>query len=353
MKDDRHWMRRALALAERGAGRTSPNPLVGAVVVRDDQVLAEGWHEALGGAHAEPAALARLDPGRAAGATLYVNLEPCCHHGRTPPCTDAVLAAGLDRVVVGIQDPNPAVAGKGLAILRAAGLAVDVGVEADACRALNGGYLKRIATGLPRVWLKAGCTLDGRITDHAGRSEWITGPGARAHGHGLRDRLDAILVGSATLLSDDPSLNCRLEGGRDPLPVVLDSDLRCPADAKVLTAGRRSRIYCAPDAPDRPLHADIVRVPRGAGGLDLGAVLRDLASIGVLELLVEGGGRVHRSLLDAGLADRLLLFVAPKVLAGGMGFVGGPPLDLSDACTFTVLDVSTVGGEVLIELEVS
>lgn len=352
MTSDSQWMLQAVAIARRGAGRTSPNPLVGAVIVRDGVVLAEGWHVALGEPHAEAAALANLT-GSAAGATMYVNLEPCCHHGRTPPCSDAVIAAGLARVVVGIEDPNPAVAGKGLAQLRAAGIPVDVGVEADACRDVLGGYLKRVNRGLPRVWLKAGCTLDGRITDHLGASKWITGPGAREHGHRLRDQLDAIMVGSATLFSDDPSLNCRLEGGRDPVPVLLDSGLRCPADAKLLTAGARARIYCAPDAPERDLPADIIRVPRGPGGLDLSAVLQDLAAQGLLEVLVEGGGLVHRSLLDQGLADRLLLFMAPKVLAGGTGFVGGAPRDLADAFTFSLVSVSPIGDEVLIDLEVS
>ncbi len=350
MTTDNHWMARALALAARARGRTAPNPMVGAVVVPDGEVLGEGWHVAPGHPHGEPAALANVQ-GSATGATVYVNLEPCCFHGRTPPCTDALIEAGVARVVVGIEDPFPRVAGQGLARLKAAGIDVQVGVEADACRALNAGYLSRVERGRPRVWLKAGCTLDGRITDHQGRSKWITGPGAREHGHRLRDHLDAILVGSHTLLDDDPSLNCRLDGGRDPLPVVLDSSLRCPPSAKVLTAGRRARIYCASDAPDRDLPADVVRVPRGPGGLDVAAVLADLADQGVNDLLVEGGGRVHRSLLDAGLADRLLLFVAPKVLAGGTGFVGGTPLDLPDAYTFSVVEVSTVGGEVLIELE--
>ncbi len=349
---DASYMRRALALAERGAGRTAPNPMVGAVVVRDGEVLAEGWHTAVGEPHAEPAALAHLG-GRAPGATMYVNLEPCCHYGRTAPCTDAVLAAGVARVVVGVVDPDPRVRGEGLRILREAGVQVDVGVEEEACRELNGGYLKRAERGLPRVWLKAACTLDGRIADATGASQWITGPDARQRVHGLRDRVDAVIVGSGTLLADDPALDTRIDGGRDARPVLLDTELRCPAEARVLTAGLPPWIYCAEDAPERDLAAEVRRVGRSGGGLDLDAVLRDLASEGFIEVLVEGGGQVHRSLLERGLADRLLLFVAPRVLAGGPGFVGGDPRALADAFGFELLSIDRVGTDVLMDLRIT
>ncbi len=351
LNGDSQWMGRALELAARGAGRTAPNPMVGAVVVRDGQLLAEGWHVAVGEPHAESVALAGL-VGTATGATMYVNLEPCCHHGRTPPCTGVVLSAGLERVVVGIEDPDPRVHGRGLQILREAGLQVDIGVEEQACRELNGGYLKRAARGLPRVWLKAACTLDGRIADASGVSQWISGPQARQRVHRMRDRCDAIVVGSGTLKADDPALNTRVEGGRDALPVLLDTELCCPPDARVLTAGRRPRIYCALDAPERGLDADVVRVPRAAEGLDLEAVLRDLAGQGIIEVLVEGGGLVHRTLLEHQLADRLLLFVAPKVLAGGSGFVGGEPRALAEAFGFDLVSVEQIGQDVLLDLEV-
>jgi diaminohydroxyphosphoribosylaminopyrimidine deaminase/5-amino-6-(5-phosphoribosylamino)uracil reductase len=344
-------MRRALALAKRGSGRTAPNPMVGALIVREGAVLSEGWHVSLGQSHGETAALAQLE-GSALGATMFVNLEPCCHHGRTPPCTDAVIASGIANVVVGTVDPDPRVSGRGIALMRAAGIHVSVGIEEAACRALNGGYFKRASTGLPRVWLKAGCTLDGRIADASGASQWITGPQARSHAHRLRDRFDAVMVGSGTLIADDPSLNTRVEHGRDALPVLLDSRLRCPAGAKVLTAGRRPRIYCALDAPERDLPADIVRVPRARGGLDLGSVLRDLAGCGVLDVLVEGGGQVHRALLADELADRLLLFIAPKVLAGGPGFVGGEPLSLGGAFDFQLLQVERFGQDLMLDLAV-
>jgi diaminohydroxyphosphoribosylaminopyrimidine deaminase/5-amino-6-(5-phosphoribosylamino)uracil reductase len=203
----------------------------------------------------------------------------------------------------------------------------------------------------PLVVLKAGITLDGRIADADGRSQWITGPQARMAGHQLRSELGAVMVGSGTLLADDPALNTRIEGGRDALPVILDSNLRIPQDARVLTAGRRPLIFCAPDAPVRSLPADVVRIPRATHGLDLHAVMAELSARGVAGVLVEGGGQVHRSLLDAGMVDRLELFVAPKILAGGSGFVGGQPWSLESAPTFVVVGVAIVGGDVRISME--
>lgn len=348
---DADWMLRCLELARQGEGTVAPNPMVGAVVVRDGEVLAEGYHVAPGLDHAEPAALRKLDFS-APGATMYVNLEPCCHHGRTPPCTDAILRAGIRRVVVGMVDPFPQVAGEGIRLLREAGVEVTVGVEEEACRALNAGYLSSLNLGRPRVWLKAGVTLDGRIADGWGASRWITSDAARARAHQLRARCDAVMVGSGTLLADDPSLNTRLQGGRDALPVVIDSGLRISANAKVLTAGRRPVVFCGPSAPDRPeLAADVVRVGLGEGGLDLAAVLGELDRRGVHNLLVEGGGRLARSLLDAGLVDRLVLFVAPKLLAGGPGFIAGPAIPLADAPEFAVRTLDRVGPDVVIELD--
>ena len=350
-EEDARWMRRCLELAGRARGRTAPNPMVGAVVVRDGEVLGEGYTYPPPGAHGEVAALRRVADAR--GATMYVNLEPCCHHGRTPPCTDAVLAAGIKRVVVGLVDPFPQVRGQGIRILREAGVEVTVGVEEEACRLLNAGFVKAVETGLPYVWLKAGASLDGRIADAGGRSKWITSEEARAEGRRIRDRVDAILVGSGTLLADDPALTTRIEGGHDPLPVILDSGLRCPADARVLRGPRRPVIVCREHAPERALPADILRVPEGVGGLDLDAVMRALVARGVHNVLVEGGGAVHRSLIDAGLADRLLLFLAPTALAGGAGFVGGPPLALADAPRWTLRSVRQVGPDALLDLDLT
>lgn len=348
-EEDAHWMRRCLHLARRAEGRTAPNPMVGSVIVRQGQVLAEGWHEAPGRPHAEPAALARLE-GPPEGATLYVNLEPCCTWGRTPPCTDALLAARIQRVVIGMVDPHPQVNGRGIEILRAAGVDVVVGVEEEACQALNVGFTRVVTRGRPAVWLKAAATLDGRIADHQGRSRWITGPQARGEVHALRDRVDAVLVGSGTLLADDPALTTRgVEGGRDPLPVLLDGGLRVPAAARVLGGMRRPVVYCRADAPARELPADVVRL-HAHGHLPLPEVLADLARRGVNHLLVEGGATIHRAFLDAGVVDRVLLYLAPHLLAAGPSWVGGPPWDLGAGPRLRVDTVSTVGEDLCVQL---
>ena len=346
-------MRRCIELARRGAGRTAPNPMVGAVVVSEGRSLAEGWHGAPGSDHAEPVALKGLPEQRAPGATMYVNLEPCCHHGRTPPCTDYILASGVSRVVVGMVDPDPRVRGEGLRILRGAGIQVDVGIEEAACRDLNLGFIKANEDGLPRVWLKAAATLDGRIADAFGTSRWITGEAARLEGHRMRNRSDAILIGSGTLLADDPALTTRgVQDGRDALRVVLDSDLRCPEDARILREGDRSPLlYCASDAPQRELPATLVRVPRCETGLDLRAVLQDLVQRGVHNVLVEGGGRLLHGLLAEGLADRLLLFLAPRVIAGGTHFVEGAPFKLGEGPAFSLHHTRRLGQDLLLDLQ--
>jgi diaminohydroxyphosphoribosylaminopyrimidine deaminase/5-amino-6-(5-phosphoribosylamino)uracil reductase len=324
--------------------------MVGAMIIRGEEILTEGWHRAPGEAHAEVDALDQLQAD-AAGATMYVNLEPCCHHGRTAPCTDAIIRAGIGRVVVGVIDPDPRMQGKGIAQLEAAGIEVEVGVAEAECRALNEAYFSVLERGRPWVTVKAAITLDGRIADVDGDSQWITGPEARAAGHALRNSHDAVLVGAGTLRADDPSLNTRLDGGRDALPVLLDTDLGCPADAKVLGAGRRPVIYCAQGATSREIPADIVEVPRAETGVALGPVLSDLADRGVHSVLVEGGGKVIRSLLDQGLVDRVELFLGPRILAGGPGWVGGAPFPLAAAPGFTVVATETVGRDAHLTLE--
>ena len=348
---DQDAMRRCLTLADQGRGRTAPNPMVGAVIARDGEVLAEGWHRAPGLAHAEVDALGRVT-GSAEGATMFVNLEPCCHHGRTPPCTDAIIASGIRRVVVGMIDPDPRMQGQGIALLQDAGIAVEVGSEEAACRAQNHAYLSVLERGRPWITVKAAITLDGRIADADGASRWITGEQARQAGHQMRDTHDAVLVGAGTLRADDPALNTRFEGGRNALPVVLDTELGCPEDAAILSAGRRPVLYCAEDAPERVLPADVVRVPRGPNGwLGLDPVLADLAVRGVHSVLVEGGGAVVRSLMDHGYVDRLDLFISAKVLAGGPGWVGGAAYPLSDAPGFSIMRAETVGPDLHVVLE--
>lgn len=345
---DAAFMGQALALAARARGRTAPNPMVGAVLVRDGAVVGAGFHTRAGQPHAEVEALADARGG-AAGATLYVNLEPCCHHGRTPPCTEAVIAAGVRRVVVGMVDPDPRMQGRGIAQLRAAGIEVVVGVLEAEALALNAGFVRARTQGRPEVVLKAAISLDGRISDAGGRSQWITGAAARAAGRALRDQCDAVMVGSQTVLDDDPALTTRIEGGRDALPVILDGRLRTPPTAQVLRAGRPPLVFTAPDADPAQEQAlapaRLRRVPRGPGGLDLHAVLGALVDEGVHTVLVEGGGAVHHSLLSAGLVDELRLFLAPRVLAGGRHWVEGAPFSLAEGPRFRLVELRQHGDD--------
>lgn len=348
---DSRFMGIALQVARRAFGRTAPNPSVGAVVVRDGMVLAEGWTQPPGRDHAEPHALRQLG-GRADGATMYVTLEPCCHWGRTPPCTDSILAAGVTRVVVGTVDPFPLVAGKGIQALRDAGVEVVVGVREGECRRINRGWLRAVTQGLPEVTLKAAVSLDGRIASEAGVSKWITGPAARERAHRLRDMHDAVLVGVGTVLSDDPSLTTRIVGGRDARAVVLDTKLRTPPDAKLFAEGRRPLLFCAEDTKgEGPPGAEVVRVPRGAGGVDVVAALRGMATRGLHRVLVEGGGQVHRAMLDAGVVDRIELFVNGRLLAGGPGMVAGPGFPLATAPGYRFVESGPVGDDLHVVLE--
>ena len=324
MNDAELLLGRALDLARRGTGTTSPNPMVGALVVRDGEVIAEAFHRRAGEEHAEETAL-RLAGERARGADLYVTLEPCAHHGRRPPCTDAILRAGVRRLVACIQDPNPLVDGRGFARLREAGLEVRWGVLETAARRLNEAYLKWIVRGLPFVSLKVAATLDGRIADPRGGSRWITGEPAREAVQQLRFAADAVLIGIGTALADDSSLGVRPPAPpKSILKVVLDSRLRLPVGARLLerSAGDRVRVYTIPGADRarqralRDAGAEVVEVEPRAEKPDLGAVLADLGKAGVLHVLCEGGGAVFSAFLEAGLADKLHLFLAPRLLGG-------------------------------------
>ena len=355
--NDSEWMLRALELGRAARGGTAPNPAVGAIVVRDGHVLGEGCTQPAGSDHAEVVALnaVRAAGHDAAGATIFVTLEPCCHQGRTPPCTDALIAAGIRRVVVGVSDPFPAVLGRGIAQLQDAGVEVLLGVEASACSRQILGFARSIAIGLPEVCCKAAMSADGHIATDSGESKWITGPQARADGHGLRAEYDAILVGIQTVLADDPQLNCRVpsasaEGSslRNPRPVVLDTRLRIDAAARVFTAGARPLLICGPDAPERDLQADIVRVSVDVNGrVDIEAALRAVVDAGLHRVLVEGGGTVHRSLIDAQLVDTLQLYIAGVVVPGGRPWVGGEPIGpLGDAVRMALHDVRRLGPDV-------
>lgn len=319
---DQEYMALALELAKKGAGWTSPNPMVGAVIVKDGQIIAQGYHAKCGDLHAERAALAACE-GDPAGATMYVTLEPCCHHGRQPPCTDAILEAGIARVVVGSGDPNPLVAGKGLDILRSHGVQVTEGVLAEECRGLNHVFFHFIQTGRPYVVLKYAMTLDGKMAAYTGASQWITGEEARRHVHTQRNRYRSILVGVDTVLADDPQLTCRIEGGRNPLRIVCDTHLRTPLTANVVRTtdqvptciatcvAQESRLV-----PYREAGCQILSLPQGEGHVSLRALLEALGKMGVDSVLAEGGSAIHWSLVQNGLVDRVQAYIAPKILGG-------------------------------------
>jgi diaminohydroxyphosphoribosylaminopyrimidine deaminase/5-amino-6-(5-phosphoribosylamino)uracil reductase len=360
-------MRRALALAARGRGTTRPNPVVGAVVARGGRVLAEGFHLRAGLPHAEVNALARLPAGRARGATLYVNLEPCCHTGRTGPCTEAILAAGVARVVVGCRDPNPVVDGRGVERLRRAGVRVDVGCLEAESRAANRAFAIWARERRPLVTLKAAASLDGFIADGKPRGKrapaWITGPAARRAAHELRAAHDAVLVGSGTVLADDPQLTVRLPGARRgamaPVRVVLDGRLRTPVDARVLSAAAPTLIFTARGAPARRARAlraagaEVVELAAGRGPLPLAAVLRALAARDIQAVLVEGGAAVHGAFVAAGLADAVALFVAPRLLGGGVPIAAGLGRGLGRALDLAALEARQVGPDLLLTAQAS
>lgn len=326
VKQNERFMRRALALARRGLGKTSPNPAVGAVLVRKGRIVGEGWHKKAGGPHAEVFALRGVN---ARGATLYVTLEPCSTRGRTPPCTDAIIAAGVNRVVVAARDPNPKHNGRGLKVLRRARIRVEAGLLANEAAGMNEGFNKWITTGMPLVLAKAGMSLDGKIATRTGEAKWITGEAARREGHRLRARVDAILVGTNTMVHDDPELTVR-HGvpGRQPWRVVIDARGRVSRQAKVFTDAQRRRTLVLTTnlssvAWQRFLSrmgVEAIVLPHKSGRVDLRAALMALGRHDITSVLVEGGGELLGSLFDARLVDRVALFYAPIVI-GGRGAV--------------------------------
>jgi len=352
-------MRAALALAARGLGRTWPNPSVGCVLVRDGHVVGRGWTQPGGRPHAETEALVRA--GEAArGATAYVSLEPCAHTGKTPPCADALIAAGIGRVVAAVEDPDPRVSGRGLVRLRDAGVAVVSGVCAVEAAELNAGFFTRIKQGRPLVSLKLATSLDGRIATRSGESQWITGDAARQRAHALRATHDAILVGTGTALADDPELTCRLPGlgDRSPVRVVLDRQLRLPASAKLFTTAHEvpTWVMTAP-ASDRArrqalgaVGAELIDVATdGDGPLSLAAVLTALAGRGITRLLVEGGSAISASLLRENLVDRIHCFRAAMMIGGdGLPVAAALGIErLADARRFERVDTDIVGTDIL------
>lgn len=357
-------MRRALELAERGRGLTSPNPMVGAVVVgAGGEVVGEAFHERAGSPHAETLALGRAGA-RATGATLYVTLEPCVHQGRTPPCAPAIVGAGVTRVVVAVVDPDPRCAGRGVAALRDAGVDVTVGPLAREASDLNRVFLGAMREGRPYVTLKAAMSLDGKIADVHGTSRWITGDVARARVHRMRSEADAVAIGIGTVLRDDPALTVRLESAwpREPYRVILDSGARTPPTARVIAAGSAGRTLIAvartaPAARIRRLEsvgAVVLRCPTRHRRVALHGLLAELAAREVRGMLVEGGGEVHAAFVEAGLVDRVAIFVAPLLLGGreATPVVGGRGTDLKSALRLGPLELTRLGDDLLIEADV-
>ena len=350
---DARWMRVALALAARGLGRTWPNPAVGCVIVSSaGRIVGQGWTQPGGRPHAEAKALA-MAGAAAEGATAYVTLEPCSHHGETPPCAEALIAAKVARVAVACGDPDARVSGRGLSMLRAADIEITEGVLRDEAEYLNAGFLRRVREGLPLVTLKLATTLDGRIATGTGESQWITGPAARRFGHYLRATHDAILIGRGTAAADDPSLTCRLAGleDRSPVRVVWDSGGVLPAGLNVFADGAAPTWRIAgPGAPPAPAPAVSLTVPLDAAGqLDPRSALAALAEHGITRVLVEGGAETAAALLKAGLVNRLAWFRAPALI-GGDGLAGIAHLGVARIAampSFRLRELRQLGGDVL------
>lgn len=349
--EDHRYMARALQLAARGLYTTSPNPRVGCVIVKNGRIIGEGWHQKAGEPHAEVHAL--MEAGMAAqGATVYVSLEPCAHHGRTPPCADALIGAGVAKVIAAAQDPNPKVAGEGLARIKAAGIEAQCGLMEAQARELNEGFFKRMVYGHPFVRIKTASSLDGKTALSSGESKWITGEAARADVHRLRARACAILTGIETVLADNPQMNVRgIETVRQPIKVIVDSSLRTPPDATILQ-GAKTLIACAaPDAKKaaalEAAGAEILCLPGADGKVDLSALLSRLAQKGVNELMTEAGPRLNGALIAAGLADEWVQYLAPCLLGSAARplFELDEPASMQERLNWKLADQRMLGAD--------
>lgn len=356
--DDQRWMKAALRLAEKGRGRTSPNPMVGAILVKEGNRVGEGYHARAGEAHAEIIALGKAGV-EARGSTLYINLEPCSHFGKTPPCVPAIIEAGVKRVVVGMVDPNPIVKGKGLEGLQNAGVEIEVGLLEIECRRLNEAFCKYILKKEPFVTLKAAATLDGKIATREGESKWITAEESRRFVHRLRDHTDGVIIGVGTVLKDDPLLTARIRGGRDPVRIILDSRLRIPEEARVIKNAPSITIVATTEwAPNEKIERlrekglQILIFESLQGRVNLKAFLSRLGEMGMMNVLVEGGSQINSSFLKEGLADKLLLFLSPKIIGDNLAlgvFGGQEAVCLKDAIKIKELRARKIAGDLLIE----
>ena len=358
---DERFMKLALSLAERARGRTNPNPMVGAVIVRDGLMVGQGYHRRAGTPHAEIHAIA--DAGaKTEGATIYVSLEPCSHHGRTGPCTEAIVKAGLSRVVMAMTDPNPRVSGRGKRILEEHGIQVTTGILESESRKLNEAYIKYITTDRPFVILKTAMSLDGKIATASGCSRWISCEDSRRLVHQIRDEVDAIMVGIGTVLRDDPSLTTRLgiplEKGHDPIRIILDSRASIPLKSKVLNLDSPAGTIIAvtPQAPQDKIdqlkqRAEVLILPEQSGRVDLEALMEKLGRMEIMNILLEGGAEVNASALKAGIIDKVMVFIAPKLISGSTSPcpIGGAGIDdLSEAVYLNDISVERIGEDILV-----
>jgi diaminohydroxyphosphoribosylaminopyrimidine deaminase / 5-amino-6-(5-phosphoribosylamino)uracil reductase len=358
MNKDHYYMKMALDLAASAKGRTNPNPIVGAILVKDGVIVGSGLHRKAGEPHAEVHAF-RMAGEHAEGATLYVTLEPCSHFGKTPPCANLVKESNVARVVVAMQDPNPQVAGRGIGLLREAGIEVEVGVLEEEARLLNERFVHNMVSRTPFVISKVAMTLDGKIAAYNGHSKWITGEESRHNVHLLRNEVDAILVGIGTVLADDPMLTTRLAtGGKNPIRVVLDSDLKTPLEAKIMDTTEAKTWIVAKEGADQAKAKvleekgiEIIYVPKTNSGLDLAELLNKLYEKGVTDLLVEGGSEINGSFLRAGLINKYFIYVAPKILGGRDSlapFTGDNVESMDEALNVTIHSVENFGEDILI-----
>lgn len=358
---DETYMRRAIVLAERGAGWTSPNPMVGAVIVKDGRIIGEGWHRRYGEAHAERNALQSCTESPV-GAVLYVTLEPCCHHGKQPPCTDAILEAGIRRVAVGSGDPNPLVVGKGVELLRSHGVTVDTGVLKEECDALNPVFFHFIQTKRPYVVIKYAMTMDGKIATRTGDSQWITGDAARQRVHQDRHRYSAIMAGVGTVLADDPLLTCRMEGGKNPVRIICDSHLRTPPDSRIVRTAREVPTILAAAAPPperrnalEDAGCQVWDLPGPEGRVDLNALMDRLGARGIDSVLLEGGGALNWAALHSGIVQKVQAYIAPKLFGGtaAKSPIAGLGVETpAQAVRLVLTTVTQIGEDFLLESEV-
>ena len=367
------YMRRAIELAKKGSGHVNPNPLVGAVIVRDGEIIGEGYHECYGQLHAERNAIANAKKRGTSleGSTIYVTLEPCCHYGKTPPCTEAIIEEKIAKVVVGSDDPNPLVSGKGFQMLREKGIEVIPHFLKEECDAINHVFFHYIRTGTPYVAMKYAMTMDGKIACYTGDSKWVTGEKSRAHVQTLRNHYKGIMAGIGTVLADDPMLNCRIEGGRDPIRIIADSHLRIPMDSQLVrTAGQQPLIVaCLPDADEEKAAqlqekgVEVLRIP-GVTTADITEEQKEVISLPVLMkelgarkidgILLEGGGQLNESALQAGIVDRIYCYIAPKIFGGAQAKtpVEGQGLTrAADAWQFNRIGMQEFGQDILLEYE--